>query len=91
MGRPGVLSELFWRVNNVFEEKFFQNETRSSVSICRPLVITDSRIYRMAQSESHCEIVGIYVVTLLQLARSLRSLARCDCARFARFVTIEAG
>ena len=38
----------------------------------------------MAQSESHCEIVRIYVVTLLQLARSLRSLARCDCARFAR-------
>jgi len=44
----------------------------------------------MAQSQSHCEIVGIYVVTLLQLARSLRSLARCDCACFVRFVAIEA-
>ena len=73
------------------KKKFFRSETRSTVSICRPLEITESKIYGGPPSESHCEITGIHGEALLQLARSLRSLARCDCARFARFVTTEAG
>ena len=84
-GRDEVTEEmLVWRRARTSEgmeifsekKKFFQNETRSTVSICLPLAITVDKKYEVPLDESDRETACFYVEALLRLAGSLRSPAR---------------
>ena len=58
------------------KEKFFYNETRSTVTICWPLAITVDKKYEVPLFESDRETAYFYGEALLRLAGSLRSPAR---------------